>query len=220
MDTVTSWQTVFWSSNIVDTADLVNFTQYNQDRNFSNLFNGCNKLTTSKLDFLPTGTFDVSGMFYGCTNLKNNNNDLILNWSKIRSSNDMFASSGLVKTPTFGNWNPSSTSGMFSGCINLTTVSDMNCDTLLDFYNMFDGCVNLENVGRLQMIGYSSPGGTLSFKDSNKLTTQSLNNILGSLCPQVLWQFPDYEKYLELHPDSYAKIGRNPGEVIDGWILI
>lgn len=109
---------------------------------------------------------------------------------------------------------------MFSGCINLTTVSDMNCDQLVNFYDMFKGCVNLENVGRLLMIGYSSPGGTLSFKDSNKLTTESLENILFSLCPQALWQFPEYERYLELHPDSYAKIGRSPGGEVDGWILI
>lgn len=103
MDTVTTWKSVFWNSNIVDTADLVNFAQYNQDRGFENLFSGCSKLTTSKLDFLPTGGFDATGMFYGCTSLKNNNNDLILNWSKIRSSGNMFASSGLVKTPTFSN---------------------------------------------------------------------------------------------------------------------
>lgn len=107
MDTVTTWKSVFWNSNIVDTADLVNFAQYNQDRGFENLFSGCSKLTTSKLDFIPTPDiystgFDASGMFYGCTSLQNNNNDLILNWSKISYTNNMFGSSGLVKTPTFG----------------------------------------------------------------------------------------------------------------------
>lgn len=69
----------------------------------------------------------------------------------------------------------------FKLCSNITTISNITTNNVVNFTNMFYGCLNLQNVPIFNMgkAGYNSLRGM--YTSCQNLTNQSIYNIIDSL---------------------------------------
>ena len=109
---------------------------------------------------------------------------------KLTSAMQMFYSSNYLKyVPDFNTSNVTTMYSMFQYCPNLVTVPKLNASKVVIIANMFGNCDNLTNLGGLENLGqaydttksanYSSY--TLDLSGSNKLTHDSLMNVINNL---------------------------------------
>lgn len=109
---------------------------------------------------------------------------------KLTSAMQMFYGSGYLKyVQDFNTSNVTTMYSMFQYSPNLITVPKLNASKVVIVANMFGNCSNLTNLGGLENLGqaydttksanYSSY--TLDLSDSNKLTHDSLMNVINNL---------------------------------------
>ena len=109
---------------------------------------------------------------------------------KLTSAMQMFYSSNYLKyVQGFDTSNVTSMYSMFQYCQSLVTVPKLNASKVVMVSNMFGNCNNLTNLGGLENLGqaydttksanYSSY--TLDLSGSNKLTHDSLMNVINNL---------------------------------------
>ena len=109
---------------------------------------------------------------------------------KLTSAMQMFYGGNRLKyVQDFNTSNVTTMYSMFQYCSNLVTVPKLNASKVVSIANMFGNCNNLTNLGGLENLGqaydptksanYSSY--TLYLSTSNKLTHDSLMNIINNL---------------------------------------
>ena len=109
---------------------------------------------------------------------------------KLTSAMQMFYSSNYLKyVQGFDTSNVTSMYSMFQYCQSLVTVPKLNASKVVVIANIFGNCSNLTNLGGLENLGqaydttksanYSSY--TLDLSGSNKLTHDSLMNVINNL---------------------------------------
>lgn len=109
---------------------------------------------------------------------------------KLTSAMQMFYSSNYLKyIQGFDTSNVTTMYAMFQYCPNLVTVPKLNASKVVIIANMFGNCNNLTNLGGLENLGqaydttksanYSNY--TLDLSTSNKLTHDSLMNVINNL---------------------------------------
>ena len=114
----------------------------------------------------------------------------LIGTEKLTSAVQMFYSSNYLKyVQGFDTSNVTSMYSMFAYCPNLVTVPKLNASKVVIVSNMFVNCNNLTNLGGLENLGqaydttksanYSSY--TLDLSASNKLTHDSLMNVINNL---------------------------------------
>ena len=144
--------------NLVDIPDI----DTSLCKKFSTMFSGCSSITiVNNID--TSNATSISQIFSNCQKLKEIHN---LNTSKVTNFNYAF-----------------------SYCNALNTIDKLNAMSCIVISGMFQGCSNLTNLGGLENLGqaylttqsanYSSY--TLSLSMCNKLTHESLMNVINNL---------------------------------------
>ena len=109
---------------------------------------------------------------------------------KLTSAMQMFYSSNYLKyVPDFNTSNVTTMYAMFQYCPNLITVPKLNASKVVMIANIFGNCDNLTNLGGLENLGQAYDptksanysGYTLYLSTSNKLTHDSLMNVINNL---------------------------------------
>lgn len=148
------------------------------------MFNGCIGLTIVP-NFVGEFTQATGrGMFNGCTSLTVVNN---LNMGGLVSTESMFGRCTSLKSAS--NLNTSDAvdmTSMFASCDNLTSVGILDTSKVKYFEKVFSYCYELEDIGGFRNLGmpldfHDGVGQKVSFEHSDKLTKQSLLNIIYNL---------------------------------------
>ena len=155
MQDITSAEYMF-----ADNASLVlvpNYCDFSNCYNASGAFSYCTALPRIKKLSLA---YDCNTMFSGCMNLE--------------YIDEIIQPDGMAR---FQNGE-----AMFADCINLKSLPEIDCYWTKNIMNMLIGCPKLTDVGGFKDLGYElETGQTLDLSISDKLTDESVNNILSKL---------------------------------------
>ena len=135
MDYMTDFSRMFY---------LYSYTEYINVTDMSNMFGGCNALTTVNIsNFSTSNVTDMSGMFGGCSNLPSLN-VTHFNTSKVTNMSSMFSYCSKLKTLDLSNFDVSNVAKfdkMFASTYELETlnISGWDINPNASFTNMFEG---------------------------------------------------------------------------------
>lgn len=168
-------------------------------------------LDLSKLDTGVDNTKKMDYLFYSCLELSSLENlnttginymqntfrfcqslevlPLIDTSSVIDMSSCFYYCTGIKELPALNTGRVNTFSYAFAYCMRLQTIPEMSFLSAINIPNTFQYCTSLENVGGFTNLGNSymisdianHPNRTLTLSDSEKLTEQSIINILNSL---------------------------------------
>ncbi len=180
---VTSMYGMFEYCKELESVPLLNTSKVTS---MNNIFTGCSSLV--EVPLLDTSKVtNMNGMFSNCTSLVTIPQ---LNTSNVTNMNSMFYGNGsLEQIPQLDTSKVTSMMGMFSNQRKLVTVPQLNASKVNNIQSIFQYCESLKNVGGFVNLGeaFSTTSAvgyyqyTLSLNSSNKLTHDSLMNIINNL---------------------------------------
>ena len=133
-------------ANCASMVDVPQFACGTQTTNFTGMFNGCTNLREVPA-WLSTSTSngtDFSSMFSGCVNLVT---APVINTSKGTTFASMFSGcTNLVSAPALDTSKGLTFTSMFSGCTKLTTVPALTTPLATNMQFMFQNCYSLGTV--------------------------------------------------------------------------
>ncbi len=147
----------------------------------SNMFSGCEKLTSVNLNSLDTSNVtDMHSMFSGCSSLTNIELSSF-DTSKVTNMHSMFSGcSSLtdIELSSFDTSRVTDMHSMFSGCSKLTNVelNGFNTSLVTNMSSMFEGCRSITNI---EVNGFSTHNVTnmsAMFSDCRGITSLNLSN--------------------------------------------
>ena len=147
----------------------------NKVTNASYMFQNCKKIKTVSLLDTSNVTTAVY-MFCSCTSLEE---IPLLNTSKVTSMMYMFQDCEKLKAiPLLDTSNVLDTRYMFEKCYALTAIPAFDTSKVTNAGNMFQYCSNLVEVPFMNFSSLTSTNHNSMFKSCNKLSDESLNNVL------------------------------------------
>lgn len=145
-----SRDTIFSRCNVIRTITFADGLDTSNVTDMSGMFFGCSNLTSINFNGFDTSNVtDMSGMFTNCSNLTS------LDLSKFDTSNvtnmeGMFSNCGFASLDlhTFSTSNVTNMNSLFSGCKKLASLNLSSFDTsnVTSMPNMFAGCPGLQSL--------------------------------------------------------------------------
>ena len=171
------FRSLFYNNKyIVDASNLkLLYTSLESDC-YSNMFNGCNSLTTAPaLPATNLGSSCYINMFYGCNSLTTAPELPATTLKDYCYSNMFRGCTSLTTAPALPATNLGSTcySNMFNGCNSLTTAPELPATTLKSqcYENMFEDCTSLTSAPALPATTLEYRCYYYMFKGCSKLTS-------------------------------------------------
>ena len=188
------------------------------------MFGGCKSLTSVPNFVGEFAQADGGSMFANCENLKSVSN---LNTSGLVSTNSMFSyCKSLTSVSNLDTSDVVNMSEMFANCENLKSVGILDTSKVKLFEDVFDYCYELEDVGGFRNLGMQSDfhrgvGQKVSFEHSDKLTKQSLLNIIYNLYDRYGNYGTGSERPIVFNYASIDKLTDNEIAIMTnkGWIV-
>ena len=174
-DLVVSGTTAAYMFNGCESLEEIPLIGMNKVTNASYMFQNCKKLKTIPL--LDTSNLITAVyMFCSCTSLEE---IPLLNTSKVTSMMYMFQNCEKLKAILLLNTsNVLDTRYMFEKCYALTAIPAFDTSKVTNAGSMFQYCSNLVEVPFMNFSSLTSTNHNSMFKNCNKLSDESLNNIL------------------------------------------
>ena len=139
----------------------------------SEIFSGCTSLQSITLPELPSAT-SCSQMFYNCSSLQS---ITLPSLPAVTSCESMFNNCTSLKSLHIDIPNCENFSYLFHVCTSLHTVEIVDVRKATSLSNSFVNCFSLQNITCVEEL----PKCKISFKDSSKLTLESVTNIITHL---------------------------------------
>lgn len=148
---ITNFQTTFLNCRSLESVPSLDFTQC---INAHRMFEGCSRLKKGQyMDMAPNIPTKLTNTYKRCSSLE------YVPFIRVNKSQDFESTANM--------------SGLFSGCVNLTTIDALYCWNTVDFSETFSECYNLRNITIPDSISVN-----VSFHDCYNLTYNSVKSIL------------------------------------------